>query len=259
MKKIALILSICITLIFACNDDDASSESDTNIAFNMTHSWEEESVTNTDFNTLKFANANGETMSITRLRYLISDVTFTKTSGERIVLDGYHLIDLSNPNTLNTDILGKVPSGSYSNVSFTFGFDNEDNYNTNYLDLNSASWNVPAQLGGGYHYMQLEGKFIDATSTEKGYAYHAIRAVDNTGDSQKFEDTFFTVNLGSATISKNATFSINMDIAAWFKNPNTWDLNVLNTMLMPNFDAQLLMFQNGQDVFSLNTILVPLD
>ena len=36
-----------------------------------------------------------------------------------------------------------------------------------------------------------------------------------------------------------------MNIAEWFKTPNTWDLNALNNMLMPNFDAQILMFENA--------------
>ena len=45
-----------------------------------------------------------------------------------------------------------------------------------------------------------------------------------------------------------------MNIAEWFKNPNTWDLNVLNNMLMPNFDAQVSIFENGQNVFSLKSV-----
>ena len=46
-----------------------------------------------------------------------------------------------------------------------------------------------------------------------------------------------------------------MNIANWYTNPNTWDLNVLYTMLMPNYDAQIMMTQNAVDVFSVGTIL----
>ena len=45
-----------------------------------------------------------------------------------------------------------------------------------------------------------------------------------------------------------------MNIAQWFKEPNLWDLNVLNQMLMPNSQAQIQMFQNGQNVFSLGNV-----
>jgi hypothetical protein len=43
-----------------------------------------------------------------------------------------------------------------------------------------------------------------------------------------------------------------MNVAEWFKNPHTWNLYELYTMLMPNFDAQILMSENGANgVFSL--------
>ena len=55
-----------------------------------------------------------------------------------------------------------------------------------YPDLNSASWNVPPMLGGGYHYMQLDGKFINNIENEAGYNFHAIRAADNPGPNPSF-------------------------------------------------------------------------
>lgn len=253
MKKTPLLFLISLMLIVSCSEDNDDNVSQVNVTFNFSHNWDETPVTNTDFNTIQFTNANGEQMSITKLRYLISNITFTSTNGERLVLAGYNLVDVTNTTNLSFTSLTNIPIGKYNNVSFTFGFNNDDNYN-NYTDLNSASWTVPAMLGGGYHYMQLEGKFIDNTSTETGYAYHAIRAVDNSKTPQEFQDTFFEVDLGEVTITNQATFNIKMNISEWFKNPNTWDLNVLNNTLMPNFNAQVMMFENGQDVFSLESV-----
>ena len=45
-----------------------------------------------------------------------------------------------------------------------------------------------------------------------------------------------------------------MNLAEWFKNPTTWDLNKLNTVLMPNFEAQQMMRDNGKTAFSLGTV-----
>jgi hypothetical protein len=42
-----------------------------------------------------------------------------------------------------------------------------------------------------------------------------------------------------------------MNLAEWFKNPNTWDLNEFNTGLMGNYNAQKIMNENGQSVFSI--------
>lgn len=251
MKKTGYLLLIALVLL-RCESDSATSSAPASLTFNFTHTWDDTPVTNSDFNTIKFTNENGEQLSIERLRYLISDITFTTTNNEKLVFNGYHLIDVTNNQNLSFNPMGTIPPKTYKNVSFTFGFDNDDNYN-NYPDLNSASWNVPSQLGAGYHYMQLEGKFIDDTSTETGYAYHAIRAVDNSTSPPKFQDTFFQVNLGEITISNETNINVEMDIAEWFKTPNTWDLNILNNMLMPNFDAQVSMFENGQNVFSLKS------
>jgi len=60
--------------------------------------------------------------------------------------------------------------------------------------------------------------------------------------------------LGSIEIKENASIEIKMNIAEWFKNPNTWDLNTLNSELMANFEAQKLMNANGKTVFSLGEI-----
>ena len=253
MRKTVSIL-FAFFMIISCSEDNDDNTILINTTFNFSHNWDGTTVTNTNFNTIQYTNANGEQLSITKLRYLISKITFQKSNGEKIILDGYNLVDATNNSNLSFTSTSTIPLGDYSHVYFTLGFDNDDNYNNNYQDLNSASWSVPAMHGGGYHYMQLEGKFIDNTATETGYAYHAIRAVDNSGATQVFQDTFFEVDLGTVTITNNATFNIEMNIAEWFKNPNTWDLNVLNNMLMPNFNAQIMMFENGQNVFSLKSV-----
>lgn len=253
MKKIASIFLICL-LVFSCHEDKDDTISQASTTFKFIHNWDGTAVTNADFNTIKFTNANGEQLSIEKLRYLISKITFTTNTGEKLVLSGYNLIDVTNDSNLSFTSTTSILLGYYSNVSFTFGFDNEDNYNNNYVDLNSASWNVPEMLGGGYHYMQLEGKFIDNTSAEVGYAYHAIRAANTSAATLEFYDTFFEVDLGEVTITNNTTFNIKMNIAEWFKTPNTWNLNVLNNMLMPNYDAQIMMYENGQNVFNLESI-----
>jgi len=251
MKKIVITLIFTFALT-SCDKDNEAVQA--NITFNFTHFWDESSITNTNFNTIQYTNDNGEEMSIEKLRYLISKISFQKSNGEIIVLDGYNLVDVTNNENLQFTSTTPIEAGTYNNVSFTFGFDNDENYSETYTDLNSTSWNVPELLGGGYHYMQLEGKFIDNTTTEKGYAYHTIRAVDNSETELVFQDTFFEVNLGEVTITNNALFNIEMNIAEWFKTPNSWNLNLLNNMLMPNFDAQVMMYQNGQNVFSLESI-----
>lgn len=248
MKKIIYLLCLSIVL-FSCSDDDKTSP-EVSLKIDFTHNWDGTAITGVN-NILAYTNANGENLSIERLRYLISNVTLSRQGFTDIVLHGYNLIDLGEGTGLSYIPSTTITPGTY-NVSFTFGFNNTDNQSGVYTDLNSVTWNVPDMMGGGYHYMQLEGKFTNSSNVDTGYAYHAIRAVDNPGMNPTFpQDTFFTVNLGSVTLASDKTIEVKANLAEWFKNPNTWDLNVLNNMLMPNSTAQIMMYQNGQDVFSL--------
>lgn len=251
MKKSIFLYAFLSIFICACSEDDDNPIPEINTTFKFSHNWDGALITNINFNAIQYANANGELLSIERLRYVVSDIVFSNNN-ETIEMDIHHLIDVTN-NDLMFSPSQSIPPGTY-NVSFTFGLDNDDN-SENLADLNTANFNVPAMLGGGYHYMQLDGKFIDSNSQELGYNYHSIRAVDNPGTNPTFpQDTFFEVDLGSIELNSNAEIEIKMNIAQWFKEPNLWDLNVLNQMLMPNSQAQIQMFQNGQNVFSLGDV-----
>ncbi|MGJ5642732.1 MbnP family protein [Formosa sp. S-31] len=259
MKHIIALLSLVLALTSCSEDQDdnliASNYAAVSLTF--THTWNGETVTNDDFNDIKFTNANGEELSISKLKYLISNVSFSNETGETLTFDAYNLVDVTNGTNLEFCISDSIPIGNYNNISFTFGFNDEDNIDGLYTDLNAASWNVPAMLGGGYHFMQLEGNFITPskdeaiTPEEISYQYHTIRAADTSVSPVVPEDTSIMVNLGSKTIRNNTSIQIKMDISEWFKNPNQWDLQELHSDLMSNYDAQIMMYQNGQNVFSL--------
>ena len=254
MKQSYVLLAL-LMIIFGCNSDSDDVDVKVNATLTFSHYWDQTSITNSEFNTLNFTNEHGELMSIERLRYLISDITFTKTDGQTILLEGYNLVDVTNQTNLSYTPSQKIAKGTYSNVSFIFGLVNEKNTDGAYNDLNSASWNVPASLGGGYHYMQLDGKFINTNNETQGYNYHAIRAVDNIGSNPSFpQDTFIRVDLGAITVASDTEIKVLMHIDQWFKNPYSWDLNLYNQMLMPNSSAQVLMYENGQSVFTLGGI-----
>ena len=252
MKLNPIFLALALLMVFSCNTDEKNLTHQTTINLKFIHNWDEIEITSSNFNTLNYTNAYGNIVSIERLRYLISDIELTKNNGQIITMDGYSLVDLSNENTLLHMPIDLIETGTYINISFTFGFTNEKNINGIYTDLNSKSWNVPSMLGGGYHYLQLDGRFLNGQNEEQGYNYHAIRAVDNPGDTPSFtQDTFFKVNLGTVNIEPDTDINIAMNIAEWFKNPNTWNLNEFNQMLMPNSEAQIMMYENGQNAFTL--------
>jgi hypothetical protein len=231
---------------------EPEEHAESHLTFNFTHNFDGIPVTAANFNQFNFVTANGDTISITKLRYLISNIRLYTNSGDSVVLDGYQLMDVTN-NTGLTYSPGEVEWGAYSAIGFDFGFDTVNNAG-NYVDLNSASWNVPAMMGGGYHCMQFEGKY-KLNGNDSTYAYHHI-ALTRPNMLSNFEQNNISVKLlgGVAFNQHYVSLNVQMNIAEWFKNPTTWDLNAFHTALMPNYVAQKMMQANGYNVFSLGSV-----
>jgi len=237
-------------ILTSCNGDDPELER-TEVTFRFTHNFDGVEVDNTTFNQFNYINANEDTLSISRLRYLISNFVFTATGGDTYSFDDYQLVDVTSGTGMTITVTGDIPQTTYSGLSFIFGFNEADNIDNEYPDLNVATWNWPAVLGGGYHFMQMEGMFRNG-GANMSYAYHQGTARVSTG---VFEQNFFETDLGGFTLDKQfAEIEIQMDISEWYKNPNTWDLSVYNMMLMPNYDAQKMMQANGATVFQLGSV-----
>lgn len=225
------------------------------ITFNFTHNFDGALVDNSTSNQFDYINLNDDTLNITLLRYLVSNIRLYKANGDSIMINGYNLVDVINTAGVSTGMTYattvEVPFDTYTGVSFIFGFDETDNVDQAYPDLNLVNWNWPGGLGGGYHFLQMNGNYMD-NNVSSAYNYHQGTAKVSTG---VFEQNYFKANLAGVTLTKaNVNMEIKMDIAEWYKNPNTWDLTVYNTMLMPNYTAQKLMQANGATVFSLGNV-----
>jgi hypothetical protein len=253
MKKLALLFLISIVAI-SCKNDDDSTPIDTTaaITFNFTQNWEGNSVTVADFNNTTFLNAFGNALQISKLRYLVSRISLHKADGSIVDFDEYKLIDLTEPASLTLTPAMMATTGDYTGISFTYGFNENDNTSGTYPDLNAATWNWPEMLGGGYHFMQMEGSYNDTAGAPQPYAYHNGMARVSP---DVFEQNYITFNFDqNFTISADATIEIKMDISEWYKNSYLWDLNVYNTDLMMNYAAQKRMKENGPTVFSIGQI-----
>ena len=224
------------------------------LTFTFAHHFAGIPVTSSDFNLFNYVNANDDTLSISKLKYLISGIRLYKSNGDSIVIDGHQLVDLSDNSSLiyAPTTATDIPFGSYTGISFIFGLDSVNNISNAYADLNSASWNWPTNIGGGYHFMQMEGKYREL-GVDSSYAYHMGTAYDMMMSMP--EQNYFKVDLGPITLVNNATIQIKMDISEWYKNPSNWDLNFYHSNLMMDYTAQKLMNTIGKDVFSLGMIV----
>ena len=259
MKKIILVIS-AIILIASCKKDEpvtpAVEQPTPTVNFLFQQNYDGAAVTSADFGTTKYTNAKGTNHTISKLQYLVSNITLHKTNGEEVDLGGYNFVDLANADSRSYTPTAKVSAGTYTGVSITFGFNENDNTSGAYPDLNAASWSWPMMIGGGYHFMKFEGMFTDKTGSETGFAYHNGTASKIVSGGRVNEANHFRLRLwdfsGGFVIEQgnNTTINIKMNLAEWFKNPLFWSLDDYHAMLMPNYTAQKMMNQNGRSVFS---------
>ncbi|MDN3722897.1 hypothetical protein QRD02_00760 [Aequorivita sp. SDUM287046] len=276
MKKLALLFAMAVIIISCGNDDDAQPEVlgctdatsinynpsatiddgscvyNKNITFNFSQNWDGQSVSVADFNNTLYTNEFGNKLNISKLRYLISRISLKRADGTTVDFEEYNLIDVEDSTTVFLAPAMMATTGDYTGISFIYGFNEEDNISGEYPDLNAANWNWPDMLGGGYHFLQMEGSYDDVNNMPQPYAYHNGTARVSEG---VFEQTYITFNFNqNFTITEDANIEIKMNIAEWYKNPYTWDLNDLDTDLMMNYEAQMHMYENGPTVFSIGSI-----
>jgi len=254
IQNAALLFMVSIALVSCGSDDDGTptTPENYNLNFIFSHNWDGESVSLAEYTEKTYTNAAGTLMSIEFMRYLISGITLTNANGETTRLTDYQLIDLDDAGSFTLTTTQQIEEGAYTNISFNYGFEDTENFGPTYQDLNTANWNVPELLGGGYHYMQLNGKYANSNLDITNFMFHNIRAI-NMADGTTM-DTHIVHNVGPVNVTGNTTINIKMDISEWFKSPNEWDLNTRFQMLMGNYGAQIDMNANGQDVFNVGSI-----
>ena len=204
--------------------------------------------------TCMYQNAAGNFYEVNDVQFFISHVMLETTSGEVVEIadnQGIHYTDIRIPGTLTWDILDIVPADEYKSISFVFGLEGEQNI-TGYFPNppeNNMSW--PDILGGGYHYMKINGRWIDGSGVRQPFNLHTGKIATDTG----FADNTFTVTLPLeqfAVIHKEtAELTLQMNVNAWFTNPYFFDFNVFGGSIMQNREAQEVLRENGGDVFGV--------
>lgn len=239
-----------LCLLMACTKSE--EETITEFELQFTQSWSGTPISSDALNNVQFQNEAGEKLTIERLRYLLSNIHLQLSNGIKIPLKAFHLVNIQKEESLKKTLTTFVAPKDIEAVSMLFGFENETNQDGIYPDLNAVSWNVPRMLGGGYHFMQLDGKFENKMGALTPYNFHAIRAVDKTDpENLIFEDSFFEIEQPIEATASRIRMSIDMDVSQWFVNPHLWFLESDATSLMPNFEAQKRIAANGKSVFSI--------
>jgi len=217
---------------------------------------------------MMYINAAGNPYEVDQLMYFISDVKLHKSDGTIKLIDEWkniNYVDIDIPSTLTWSVYDEITAGLYDSITFVFGITAEKNKSFMFVNYPEVNMMWPDVLGGGYHYMMINGKWRDSLSQIENFNFHlgigqlyhsnATNCVDSI---YAFVQNYFTVSLdnSSFTLSKDETKEIEiiMNIDSWFKTPHNFDFNYWGGNIMEIQPAMQIAKENGTDVFTIGII-----
>ncbi len=261
MKTIFFTIFAIIALLFsACEREKPLSEiKSKQLSIVFEHHFQGENVI---LDTLIYTNAANNLFLINEIKYFISDVCLY-SNGQKIPIDdnkGIHYVDTDIPISQQWEISQNLAEGIYDSLSFTFGFTDKNNISRQFPNApeNTMAW--PDHLGGGYHYMMINGKFLKDSSLASLNAHLGRGQIyrNNSYDVDSligYVDNSFVVNLPINTILSNkntTTITIIMNIENWFQSPFIFDFLHWGSHIMQKQPAMQMLKENGKkDVFTI--------
>jgi hypothetical protein len=216
-------------------------------------------------NELKYTNEAGNHYLITEVKYFISDVAFYKHGGIRTLVHQWKdifYIDEDIPSTKTIPFFDPIPAGNYDSINFVFGITASKNKSFIFVNAPEVNMAWPEILGGGYHYMMINGKWLDSAGITQpfnfhmgiGQLYHGTSF--NTDSIYGYVQNYFTASLKHSAFTidegETLTFKVQMNIESWFKTPHTYDHNYWGGAIMQNQAAMQTIKENGMDVFTIS-------
>ncbi len=224
---------------FSCKKKDDAPVHKNSLKLNWNHQFNQSEIRE---DSLSFLNYFGDTLSISRVTYFLSGF---KLTGDDNVYTSPHiaLVDLFGSKNLSFE-LGDIPDGHYHTIEFMFGLDSAINVFgsiSNTLEHNEMFW--PSSMGGGYHFMKMEGHYLDSGRT-KGYAVH----IGKNGHQISYS---FPVQLDLPNHSK---MNFDVKLEEWLTNPYNYRFSKDGPFTMAYDNLMQLIVNNGKDVFDVKSI-----
>lgn len=261
-----IILLVFTSLIFhSCTDKDPvpPTEKTGKIIIHFSHHLNGQPV---QFDTLFYINAAGNPYLVNEIQYFISNVTFYNSNGSELIIDEWndiHYVDTDIPTTHTWEVFDKIPEGTYDSISFVFGIPEEKNNSFMYVNPPESFMFWPEYLGGGYHYLKLNGKWLEQGQQLQTtpFDFHLGRGqiyYSYPDSITGFISNDFNVSLPNSgfQLESAQTVDINifMNIENWFQGPNIYDHDEWGGYIMQNQDAMQMVKENGWNVFSIEII-----
>jgi len=196
---------------------------------------------------LIYKNAAGNLYRISRLEYYISGIKLTQGllkhgDGGVYTNDIIQYVNGFDASTWEFE-LKDIKAANYALLEFNIGLDtamNKENYIPATVQNENMKW--PTELGGGYHFLKLEGQYSNDSIKLNDFSIHL-------GRNNYYAKVILYAAIDLTTQSQ--TINLTMDVNKWFANPNVYDFNVQGPITKGNNNLMSKIKENGQYVFTV--------
>lgn len=217
------------------------------------------------FDVMDYVNAAGNQYMVSNIQYFISNVTLYPETGDSIVIDEMkriHYIDTDIASTLQWEVYDALPAGKYDSIAFTLGLNETENVSFAFVNPPESNMFWPEYLGGGYHYLKLNGKWLetDQSTQNRPFEFHLgrLKVYDGQHVLQETYPNYFRVVLPESVFvidnEQRRVLRIIMNTEEWFQNPHVYDHNEWGAYIMNNPEAMNIAKENGYNVFTLKFV-----
>lgn len=258
-KPLNLFLLLCSLFIFSfCKKDKKTNTlpeptPEANLASVVLEFQPKVDTFNLVFNK-NYVNAKGDTFSVTKFKYFISNIVLTKADNTTYTeVESFHLVQHTS-NASASFILNNVPFATYKSISFRVGIDsirNVSGVQSGDLDPANSSdmyWN----WSSGYIFVKLEGSSPKSGATNKRFEYH-IGGYGGVNRTQRD----FSFNFGAETLVAGSTskpiLKFKTNVNEIFQKPNVIDLSKSFNILGPGANAKMIA-DNYADMISFDKL-----
>lgn len=208
---------------------------------------------------LIYTNAAGNLYQVNEVKFFISEVRLTNSNGEIFSIkdnNSIHYVDYDLEETKQWSMRDALPIGDYSNIQFYFGLSKGKNISNAFPNPPESNMAWPSGLGGGYHYMQINGKWSDNGVLSPINVHTGISKLYSADSLISYRHNFFTVESElpfTIETDQTTTLYVNMNINNWFSDPEVFDFSEWGPGIMEDEEAQTIIKNNGWNVFTIST------
>ncbi len=230
----AVIAFLFILLFFTSCNKDVIVPWKSKLYLEFVHTYNDKNIL---WDTLIYSTCNSDTISVSKIEYIVSNVILYSKNNSFKQNHSFYINPRQNKIILELDSISGL---YYDSLSFTLG----DNHPYDSLNMDIVSMQWPMMMGGGFHFLKLEGYYRKNTMPT-GFAMH-------TGGNM-LKPIKIVLKYPIHITKSNHTLLIEHKVEQWFNGKQCYKVSAANYSMGIDSLMQIIN-ENGRTCFRITQL-----